>query len=244
MVGSVGFRPAHLDAWFAALATRASSPVDVVVVGDSLAAQDSVGGSRAWPWHLQRRLNGLRPSAGATEGWRAAFAGGAGVYVPDFDASAGTMATDVPGRRGLSQATGQKATVTAVMDGVSIVYSTDPAYGTLTVRDGVGGTVLGTINCAAPVKSGNVWTSGALTAASRTLEVESTGNTKWAGAFLHNGTRDKGMRVWHSGTSGATTADLSSAAVTYDLVDTLNPALVVIATGTNDIEDLARIADR
>ena len=71
------------------------------------------------------------------------------------------------------------------MDGVSVIYSTDPSYGSIEVRDG--GTLLATINCNAPAKAGNVWTSNLLTNAARTIELTSVGNNKLEAIYAHHG---------------------------------------------------------
>jgi hypothetical protein len=131
--------------------------------------------------------------------------------------------------------TGQKATQTAVMDGISVVYSTSPGAGSLEVRDGVGGTLLTTINTNSAAKSSNIWTSGSLTLASHTIEIRSVGTTILEGVYVHNGTRNKGIRVWSASHSGYTSQQMySNPSFALDLIDNVNPDLVVIATGTND----------
>jgi hypothetical protein len=235
--GGIGFRPKNLPAsWFTALDDINTTTVDVVIDGDSIASQDS-GTARAWPHYLQARLGAKALNLAATDGWRAAQTAAqiGSSIVPGFTTNAGTPVDTVPGGWGVTMSNGQKATLVGVtMDGFSLVYATDPSFGSIIVRDGVGGTVLATINCAAAANGGKIWTSGALTLATHTIEIESVGNSKWAGGYVHVGNRTSGARVWPIGKSGWTTTQAATAARAYDFVANLQPDLIIPATGVND----------
>lgn len=229
--GGIGYRPVHLDTWWTALAAKASSPVDVVVLGDSIAEQDTPTGLRSWPYHLERLLNDRGPSGDITDGWRSAQAGVA--QIPGSTTATGTPTNEATGGRGLTMSNGQTATYTATMDGVSIVYGKDPSYGSLEVRDGA--TLLATITTTGTAKGGFVWTSGALTSASHTITVTSVGANRFAGWQVHNGNRAAGVRVWNASRGGMGTNFFTGApARGLDLVENLQPDLVILATGTND----------
>ena len=229
--GGIGYRPVHLDTWWTALVAKASSPVDVVVLGDSIAEQDTPTGLRSWPYHLERLLNDRGPSGDITDGWRSAQAGVA--QIPGSTTATGTPTNEATGGRGLTMSNGQTATYTATMDGVSIVYGKDPSYGSLEVRDGA--TLLATITTTGTAKGGFVWTSGALTSASHTITVTSVGANRFAGWQIHNGNRAAGVRIWNASRGGmGTDFFTTSSARGLDLVENLQPDLVILATGTND----------
>lgn len=236
LVGSVGLRPTGLEGWWPAYAGRAAGTVNIAVIGDSKSEQDSsFGEGRAWPYLLDRLLNGQLPDLNDQAGWRSAVAGVS--LIPGMTTNPGAATLAATGARGTTLTNGQKPTVTATMDGISIVYSTDPAYGSIEVRDGVGGTLLTTLSCTGPAKSGHLWTSGALASASRTIELTSVGTSKLDAVYVHQGNRAAGVRVWNL-SRGAWGSDLFAAnpAAALNFVE-LNAAdldLVIVATGTND----------
>jgi hypothetical protein len=232
-VGSVGFRSTLLDSWWTALAARATAPVDVVVLGDSIAEQDTGTGTRAWPYHLSRRLNFKAQLASPSDQWRGAQTGV--TQIPGSTTAAGSATNEAFGGRGLTMSNGQKATYTATMDGISIVYGKDPSYGSIEVRDGAGGTLLATITTTGTAKGGFVWTSGALTSASHTIEITSIGANRFSGWFVHNGNRAAGVRIWNGSRGGMGTDFFTASAVRgLDLIENMQPDLVILATGTND----------
>lgn len=236
--GGVPYR-ADLAGWQAAFeVATAEAPIDVVLITDSLWETATSGPSAGQMLH--RMLNAA-----------------AGVYLADpigtstlplpvhaqagpgptsATSTQGTASTTATGGQGSTLTDGQVLTHVATATGFLVVYRTDPSYGTLTIRDGAGGTVLATINCAAAAKSGNLWTSAALSDASHTLHVTSTGTTR---VEMVMPTRETHVRVWPCGRAGATTDDyLGNPAQVLDFIDQLDTAgtlgLVVVCTGTND----------
>lgn len=234
IVGSLPYRiDTKLDDWFTPLNSAPTTPVNMVIIGDSISVSTAFGVTKPWGQRIVERFTsrGRTPVAEAT--WRFAY----GTQVLGMTTNQGALHSPAMGMGGVATdlTTGQKATMVATMDGISVVYSKQSGGGDLEVRDGVGGTLLTTISTAGTAKSSFIWTSGALTLASHTIEITSVGNTILEGVYVHNGTRDKGVRVWTASKSGYTSNDFSTTpSLALDLLDNLNPELVVIATGTND----------
>lgn len=231
--GSVPYRSTGLSSWFTALATAPTTPLNVVIIGDSISVTTAFGVLKPWGQRIAEYFTsqGRTPLPQAT--WRFAYS----TQVLGMSSCEGSLHSPAMGVGGVAMdlTNGQKATETAVMDGISVVYSTFSGGGSLEVRDGVGGTLLTTITTNGTTKSSNIWTSSALTRTSRTIEITSVGNTILEGVYVHDGTRDKGVRVWTASKSGYTSNDfVTTPSLALDLLDSLNPELVIIATGTND----------
>lgn len=234
--GGVGFKPNLAQAWWDDLLASigAAAPADVVVIGDSIAAQGTVG-APAWPWLLN---TALAYRSGRTGPQGAVFPDG-GASVPAVTTPGGTSSAAGMGGWARSLAAGQSLeNVFASIDGVSIVYT--GGGGTLTVRDGgSGGTIIGTIAPGAPGAS-QVWTSGALSLGAHTIHVASSGGTTVVEALYgHSGNRASGVRVWPCVHHGYTSADFTANTNRgLDLISTLEAAgslaLVIVATSTND----------
>jgi hypothetical protein len=236
--GGVGFR-SGLNVWKAKVqAATSASPVDVVVIHDSLwDIGDASTPSAAQMLH--RALNaaagvyGADPIGTSTLPLPVHGHPGAGT---GSTSSQGVVATTATGKQGSTLSNGNVLTHVATATGFSVLYRTDPTYGSMTIRDGAGGTVLATIDCAATAKSGRLWTSGALSDASHTLHITSTGTTR---VEMVMPTRSTKVRTWPAGWGGATTDDfMDNADRALDLIDTLETAgtlgLVIVAMGTND----------
>ena len=160
---------------------------------------------------------------------------------PSATSTQGTTSTTATGGQGSTLTDGQVLTHVATATGFVVLYRTDPSYGSITIRDGAGGTVLATINCAAAAKSGNMWTSAALSDASHTLHITSTGTTR---VEMVMPTRETHVRVWPCGRAGATTDDyIDNPSQALDFIETLEAAgtlgLVLVGTGTNDDSEYA-----
>jgi hypothetical protein len=236
--GGVPYR-ADLAGWQAKFeAATAEAPVDVVLITDSLWGVAGTGPSAGQLLH--RMLNAA-----------------AGVYLADpigtstlplpvhaqagpgptsATSTQGTASTTATGGWGSTLTDGQVLTHVATATGFVVLYRTEPGWGTLTIRDGAGGTVLGTVSCDAAAKSGNLWTSAALSDASHTLHITSTGTTR---VEMVMPTRETHVRVWPCGRGAATTDDyIDVPAQALDFIDKLDTAgtlgLVLVATGTND----------
>lgn len=234
LTGGVPYRFHDLDNWFSALnSATAASPIDVVLIGDSLHALGSVyspGTTGYFEQYLNQQLGVSTTTAVPISVY------GQADYSPTATYTEGTTSTTALGGFGSTLTNGQVLYHTVTCTGVSIAYRTDPTYGTLTVRDGAGGTVLGTINAAATAKSGNVVTYTGLTAGSHTIHITSTGTNRVE--IIHPNYGHK-VRVWNTAHSGYRSDQYTSNSyLALDLIDTLEAAgtlkLVIIATGAND----------
>lgn len=250
-VGGTPYRVTGLDNYFSSLSDRENSAVNIVIIGDSITIANCVNGEAAWSYMFLNEMNqqwynfvprnGLRYAQGNDPGSTTTYYNGA---VPGFLSSSGTTSSSGTAGYASTFSNGQTATYTATMDGVSVLYSTDPSYGSITVRDGVGGTSLGTIDCSASTKSGNIWTSASLTSASHTIELTSNGNTKIEGLYAHASDRSTGVRVWPVAHTGWKTSDFLADSSTYlDFIQNMQPDLVIIATGTNDNDATTYVND-
>lgn len=230
---SLPYKTPGLDNWFTALGTASTTPVNVVIIGDSISVTTAFGVTKPWGQRIVERFtnNGRTPVPEAS--WRFAYS----TQVLGMTTNQGALHSPVMGMGGVATdlTNGQKATMVATMDGISVVYSKQSGGGDLEVRDGVGGTLLATISTSGTAKSSFIWTSSSLTRASHTIEITSVGNTILEGVYVHDGTRDKGVRVWTASKSGYTSNDFATIpSLALDLLDNINPDLVIIATGTND----------
>lgn len=236
--GGVPYR-ADLAGWQAKFeAATAEAPVDVVLITDSLWETATFGPSAGQLLH--RMLNAAAgvyladPIGTSTLPLPVHAQAGAGPT--SATSTQGTASTTATGGWGSTLTDGQVLTHVATATGFVVLYRTEPGWGTLTIRDGAGGTVLGTVSCDAAATSGNMWTSAALSDASHTLHITSTGTTR---VEMVMPTRETHVRVWPCGRGGATTDDyIDVPAQALDFIGKLDTAgtlgLVLVATGTND----------
>lgn len=239
--GSLGLRPNHLDGWWTALANRDSAPARVLVIGDSLLGLVAVGAPPVGH-NIERILNNELP-AGTTSSigqiigsWRSADSTDGQDLRPRFTTCDGTPTTTAVAGWGMVMDPGDKGTVVAQMDGISLVYASAPGAGQIEVRDGIGGTLLATIDADDTVNSSRVWTSEALTFTAHTIEITVTGApVTVSGAMVHRRNRAAGVQVWNASRSGATSVSFTANPERgLDLIDSISPDLVLLGTGTND----------
>lgn len=237
LAGGTALKHPSLVGWYAKLENALNVPVNIVVISDSL----GVLGSNAlpnWPWNLRSTMTkraGI-PSGGVT-----------GVFtstglIPRVTSADGADSTTGLAGYARSLSNGQKITHTFTGDGFSVLYGTNPGFGSLEIRDGVGGTLLATVTTTGAAKSSNIWTSGALSSGSRTIEITSVGNNIMEFIQPYNGDRTAGVRVWPATRIGATSSNFNgTASWGLDLIDALEAGpgvdLVIIATGANDTEN-------
>lgn len=230
--GGVAYRVNGLEDWFEALATAtADEPIDVVCITDSLG---DVGTNYApgWPQLVERMLN-LQLGASAPTPWAVHASGNQSASAISVAIRASTSLAG----QGATLNNGGVLTHTETCTGFMVAYRSEPGFGTMTIRDGEGGTILDTINCNASAKSGNIWTSGTLSNEEHTLHITSSGTT--CPEIIRPITTDHKVRVWPVGHTGYTSSEFASNNyLALDLIDTLDAAgtlkLVIIATGAND----------
>jgi hypothetical protein len=225
-------RPPHLLDWFDVLAEAATTPVTIVVIGDSTSGSALYGTQveELWPYQLQAMLAAAVPSQPATVGSR--YAGGDAAS-PNITTTDGTDTTATSGGWGKILAPGDAVTLVGKMDRVAIEYRKVSGGGTLTIRDGgPSGTILGTVNTAGTAKSGQVWTSDPLTYGEHTIHIAATTADCYLG--IVNGMAGN-VHLWNCAHGGYTSANYSGTpGLALDLIETIDPDLVIIATGTND----------
>lgn len=247
--GGAPYRVTSLDNYFTAYEAKETTPVDIVVIGDSISISNCILGESSYPYILESILNNQPYNKRTKTGWRTASGNDDGQTqtnggVPGLLTADGTDDDSGSGGHSKIMADTDQATYTATMDGVSIVYSKDPSYGDLEIRDGVGGTLLETINCSGTAKSGFVWTSDALSLASHTIEVTSVGANRLEALVAHVDNRASGVRVWNLGHEGWATDDFLADPTTYlDFIENMQPDLVIVATGVNDADETEYVDD-
>lgn len=226
----------YLQNWFTALDSADTTPANIVVIGDSIASLGTLGGEKLpFPHKLGEIFNRRLFDKSATDQWVYAKTDG---VTPQVTTPGGTAGGNSVGTGAWSSVmtNGQTAQHTAAMDGISVFYTKQPGGGNLEVRDGAGGTLLGTIDTSgSSTKAGYRWDSSALTLGTHTIEITSVGNTIFEAVFVHNGTLSKGVRVYIAAHGGFTTTSFNSnSKLALDLIDNEQPDLVILTTGTND----------
>lgn len=248
--GSIGLRPTEaldtpMSTWLAALAAATTaSPVDVVVFGDSTSSitRPTFAGHRPWPLQLEAALGGSTNS----HGWRYGWPDPSGDY-----RACVTNGTQAAGKGTGGFATeldpGEDTHLTCSGQTLRVVWTRQPTGINIEIRDGsTSGTVLATIPTAGTAKSGQitdvalpngyVFGSGTIYAVAA-----GAGGTAIVDALLPR--YDSRVRV-HSASHGGWLTSYFTATPAYglDLVETVQPEVTIIATGTND--DTANIETR
>lgn len=231
---SMGLRTSGLDGWFSALSNVRTNPVDIVIIGDSISV---LGAETSFPMLLLKyfsTLGGTNP-----EGGQYIHARGVPSATSTMNAEGVDSTTGIGGYAAL-QTNGQIARYTRKFDAVTIFYTRKPDGGSIEVRvGGAGGTLLTTIDTSGTQKSSQYWTSAALTFQNQELHLTAVcdgGETVLLeGVYFHAGTRDRGVRVYPAGHSGWQSSHFTSDPSTaLDLIETIQPDVVIVATGTND----------
>lgn len=224
----------------AALGSRATSPVDIIFVGDSISEgqASSVIDNR---WITQFILNlrknfqptGVNGAVGYIPAWRAITSPSA----QNSTAGSPTQSSNSGlGRRVLQlNASGDTVTFVATCTSFDLLYTTQQStVSTFTVTiDG------GTPSTVTPATGGVItgkWSSGALSNASHTIVVAWASNTpQIEGIMPYNQDETKGIRLWDAAHYGFTTSSyVNNGLWAGSLLQIPNPALVVIYLGTND----------
>jgi hypothetical protein len=241
-ISSIGLRPdstvaPELATWLTAYANRATTDVDIVVVGDSLSqiSSPSTTGQQPWAARLARLLGETGP------GWRGAYPN---VDAPTATASTGTATQLATGGFGSTLDVGEYSSFVLTSAAVAkVVWTRTPGGGDLEVRySTVGGTLVATIDTDGAQKSGMV-TEVAIPAAvfGGTIFVVASGATATLdGVLFEVGSQ---VHVYNSARGGITTLNYTQAPSRgLDLIENVDPDIVITALGTND--DTANIAAR
>jgi hypothetical protein len=216
----------------AALAAAATTPVDIVVVGDSLsedwqwvdAGTSESTGLRSWVRLFEVDLANRFAGGAVGVGWlpvRASLG-----TDPGWDTLTGSAVTD----RGLGQYAvqldaGEVAEHTEICDGVDVYFASIASTCTIHVDD-----VLTTTLTASAVPS--VWSSGALTAGSHKITVTAVGGIAYPyGSYWYLGNRTSGVRVHNGGHSGWGPLDHLNKDGTLEHIALVDPDCVIVPIG-------------
>jgi lysophospholipase L1-like esterase len=255
--GSAAYEALALRSWRAAWANRKAAPVNVLLLGDSntvgFYANDDPG---RWAKVLSATLqaaNGQRPDVGYMP--RHSLTN----YILPWTSS-GTVTEFTNsglgyGTVGLAAGTGYIET-TQTCDRFWVRYTAGTLIGQFTVKID-GNTPVTVPNIAGTIAGGYTWDSGPLTRGSHTIRITSTdgsfanrfeglvifdgnGNTSGSQGTLSaaNSLTGTGVRVWNGakfGTRAGHFAVSGGLAWWTDGLDKINPDLVILAFGTNEV---------
>jgi lysophospholipase L1-like esterase len=221
-----------LRGFTAALAGAASTPVDIVVVGDSLSedwqwvdsgTSESVG-LRSWVRLFEVDM-AERFNAGAVGvGWLA-IRSGLGTN-PGWDTVTGSLVTTAGlGRYAVQLDATEYAEHTETCDGVDVYFASIAS--TCTVH--VDGVLTATLTASAVP---TVWSSGALSSGSHTIKVTAVGGAAVPyGSYWYLGNRTSGVRVHNGGHSGYGPSDHLATVGTIEHIALVDPDCVIVPIG-------------
>lgn len=223
----IGLRPPLID-WFTkrASGTRAK----ILVFGDSTSGSRPSDGTVEDIWVevltdlFAEQLKHTKPL-----GWKYAYGNSDASTVTT---TGGTQVNTTTGGWGASLSAGQSIEAIGYMDRVTVDYNISVGGGTLEVRDGgVGGTLLGTINCSGTAVAGK-HQSYSLSEGSHTIHIKATGSTCLVGGI--NGSVGL-VEVYSAAHGGLTTLNVTAGSSWgLDALSDLQPDILILALGTND----------
>lgn len=228
--------------WRAAVADRASSPVDIVCIGDSITEGYRASSSaNRWVEKLAASLDGTY--GGTTAIYRpAAF--GTPLDPPAFalpwTISGGLQDTTYElGRKNNVITAGGSMSISATSTGFSILYARGPAASTFGsfkyAIDGGATTTVSAVNSVA--QGGRMETVTGLALGSHTVAITpDVDNVPIGGIIFHNGTETSGFRIWEGGHSGYKVSDYIDTSLAHwmDGLNQISPDLVIIMLGRNE----------
>lgn len=234
-------RDSKLAGFWTALARRDVAPVDIVILGDSVA--EGTGASIKANRFIDRfaaAMRALYPVNGVT----------GGEYVPCFYVNgtwaawtlAGTITNHLfdygLGARATELGAAATMTITRTCTSFDLFYVKSAAGGSFTVQiDGGAAVTVNTV--AGGTTDGNKWSSGPLAAGNHTVLVtQSAGGTVIIdGAYFYNGDETKGVRVWDASHFGSSVASINAAMPSWGPgnLAAISPALLMFEMGLNDV---------
>lgn len=233
-------------------ANKASQPVNVLIVGDSVTAGYSASTySNSWVAVMTDRLQQAfgQPQNVADGYYMIDWAGHANTsYTGKLWTYTGSPTYNLDLGLGLSNITLHSGdTVTSpsvVCDRLWVTYPRIAGLGAFDVY--IDGSLAATVSGAGtPTLGTRIWDSGVLTRTSHTVTIQPHGasNTRVEGVMFFDGnggssgTNGTGMRVWNAGHFGYSTTQFAASGASSwwtDGLDNVNPQLVVISLGIND----------
>lgn len=240
-----------LRTFWTALANAGTSPVDVLCIGTSLTEGGKVtAAGKRWVELLRDLLRTRYQPAGVVggEGYVPAFYEIA--EIPDRWTGTGSAGLYGLGKRSVSLTNGQSRTLTFTGTGADLRYAKGTTTGSFTysIDGGAAQGPVSTQDAAGPLGGFAVQIRG-LAPGSHTLAVSwaSGGACVIEGAMVYNGDETRGVRLWESGHSGYNSGDFLSVASNgdktwWDSITGVNPDLVIIDIGANDLKPAAGIS--
>jgi lysophospholipase L1-like esterase len=231
-----------LTQWRAAVVTKASSPVDIVCIGDSITeGYQATTSANTWVDKLAAALEAnygghtaiYRPGSFGTPGDPPTYPLPWTLVNPNPDTDWGL------GRKTNVIFAGESMTIAGVCTGFSIVYTTGPSgasFGSFKYAvDGGAPTTVSALH--ATVLGGRLVTVTGLSAASHSVVITpDTAYVPIEGIIFYNGTETSGFRVWEGGHSGYRTSDYINGSFPnwIDLLGNISPDLAIIMLGRNE----------
>jgi lysophospholipase L1-like esterase len=230
-----------LRSWRVALGKRANTPVDILVLGDSLIeGQGASAAANRFHDRLLARLRTEYQPAGVTGGEGYVPAAYIATGVTDRWTFTGTTAVREDlgglGERTVTLAVSATASLTFTGTALKVMYAKGPTAGTFSWAID-GGAATNVIANNATISGGNVVDITGLSDASHTVVVTGLSNTTYLeGAMVLRGDSTSGMRIWGAGHSGWQSDDHANVGVVsaMDSVAAVQPDLVLVHLGLND----------
>jgi len=235
--------PSPLARYRDALAGRATSPVDIVCIGNSI-TEGYFASSLANRW-VEQILAALNTTYGSGTNVSIYRAGAWGdPAIPPLTLP-WTLTNASPGnswgfgRKFNNMSAGAQMSLAATSTGFSIVYSQGPsADGFGSFKYAVDGGATTTVNAVnATTLSGRLETVSGLSLASHSVVITpDTANAPIDGIIFYNGNETNGIRVWEGGHSGFLASDFLDPAKPHwiDLLGNISPDLAIIMLGRNE----------
>lgn len=230
--GGATLKPELYD-WFSKFSEAKTTPVEIVWITDSIGAIGDTD-DPGHPWLTSRMLNNI---AGGRDYRLPVFAqSGDGGAVPVATSTDGTGDTIGLGAHSSVLADGDIVTHVEDCLGWRLTY-VDSGTGSLTIRNGAGGTILDIITF---TNTGELklWKSDPITYGTNTLHITSSGTTNVGQIIPINNSAVISYMATHSGYKSSNFS--LNPSIGLDLIEYLNDsvdhnlAMVVIATGAND----------
>lgn len=232
VAGGVQTNDTRLATWQAALDAAVTTQVNIVVIGDSIAAL-------GWPWLLDQQLANFYSGqasiqTGATVGTLFADPTGSS-FGRGWTTNTGAATEDGFGGWACILDPGEHARVTKTCDGVILAWRAGTGH--LIVRDGgPAGSIIVDIDTSTGTGSTNLTYVDLTTYAAHDVDVACTvAAVTFAGGYFTVGNRTKGVVTWAATHAGKTTQNfIDNPELGLDLIDALDNPFVIVATGFND----------
>jgi VCBS repeat-containing protein len=235
----------RLRAFKAALAKRNATPVDILLLGDSITegqgiTAPNINSGLRWVDKLRDLLRAAWQPAGVAGGYgyRSIIYAVSG-YGNQFTLTGTGAAQNTAGLGRKRYLLAQGATATATFTGTGLdLFFLGGINGTFTYAiDGGSAVSVNTMTDGSAATVGSRVQVRSLSAASHTIVITITGaqNVYFEGMMVYNGDETKGIRLWEGARSGQRTLDfIDDTGLYYNNYTPVQPDLVSIGLGTND----------